>query len=311
MVGGFVLIDKPVGMNSTRAVTLIKLAFKRLRGDIKNLKVGHGGTLDPLASGLLIIAVGEGTKLLPFIVDADKSYDFSIYFGEERDSGDVEGRVTATSDFIPSEAEILKILPRFVGEIEQVPPAYSAIKINGERAYDLARAGEMPEMKSRKIKVNSLKLNEFNGREAFFSVNCSKGTYVRSLARDIARAAGSLGYASSIHRTRIGKFSVGGAFLLENSVDSAMSASASLLPIEAALDDIPAVSVDRQMSQRLRQGQAVSALELASLIPQLRKISGHGEFPQGLAVAIVENGRLVGIAELDNGLIKPKRMING
>src|SRR5690348_712167 len=199
-IHGWLVLDKPVGMTSTHAVSVIKHLFAARRA-------GHAGTLDPLASGCLPIALGEATKTVPFVFDGRKTYRFTIRWGEERDTDDAEGRVAATSAIRPDAAAIRAQLPRFTGTIEQVPPRFSAIKIDGERAYDLARDGEAVELKPRTVEIYRLELLETPDPDhAVLAAECGKGTYVRSLARDLGRALGALGHVSALRRDRVGPF---------------------------------------------------------------------------------------------------------
>src|SRR5487761_1725353 len=199
-VHGWVVLDKPVGMTSTHAVSVIKHLYSAKRA-------GHAGTLDPLASGCLPIALGEATKTVPFVVDGRKTNRFTVRWGEERDTDDAEGRVVGTAEGRPDAAAIGAMLPRFVGRIEQVPPRFSAIKIAGERAYDLAREGETVELSPRSVEIYRLELLEIPDRDhAVFGCECGKGTYVRSLARDLGRALGVLGHVSQLRRSRVGPF---------------------------------------------------------------------------------------------------------
>src|SRR3954470_16332115 len=196
-VHGWVILDKPQGMTSTQAVGAVRRIF-----DAK--KAGHAGTLDPMATGILAIALGEATKTVPYAMDADKTYRFTASWGESRDSDDAEGAVTGTSDKRPSQAEIEAVLPRFTGVLSQVPPAYSAIKVSGERAYDLARDGEEVVLEPRQVQVFEARLLDAQTDRSEFEIRCGKGTYVRSWVRDIALALGTLGHVSALRRTRLG-----------------------------------------------------------------------------------------------------------
>ena len=287
MLHGWIILDKPVGLGSTQAVGAVKRLLREA-GEPKT-KVGHGGTLDPLASGVLPIALGEATKLAGRMLDATKAYDFTIKFGEETDTLDAEGAVTATSGARPTLAEVEDALSQFVGEIEQVPPAYSALKIGGKAAYARARAGEKVEMKSRRVTVHSLEILPGTGRcqrEALteggqrlapsslhqpsagpsprpgeesitLSATVSKGTYIRSLARDIARALGTVGHVSMLRRTRAGPFALDRAISLDflSEVAKARSLDGAVMPLHAALDDIPALPVTPDQARLLRHGQ--------------------------------------------------------
>ena len=270
MLHGWIILDKPVGLGSTQAVSAVKRLLREA-GEPKT-KVGHGGTLDPLASGVLPIALGEATKLCGRMLDATKAYEFTISFGTETDTLDAEGEVVATSDVRPDLDEIHAVLPRFTGEIEQIPPAYSALKIGGKAAYTRARAGEKLEMKARTVTAHSFRVsaspreqNDFTrrrrGAEGLEHVTLeaavSKGTYVRSLARDIARALGTVGHVSYLRRTRAGPFGLDQAVSLDflTEIAKARQLTRAVLPLQAALDDIPALPVTPDQAQLLRHGQ--------------------------------------------------------
>ena len=299
-VHGWIVLDKPIGMTSTYAVSVIKRLFEAKR-------VGHAGTLDPLASGSLPIALGEGTKTVPFVVDGRKNYQFTIRWGEERDTDDAEGRVAATSALRPDADAIRALLPGFTGTIEQIPPRFSAIKIDGERAYDLAREGEIVELKPRSVEIHQLELVEMPDPDhAVLTAECGKGTYVRSLARDLGRALGALGHVSALRRSRVGPFGEADMISLEQlealchrAADGELKQNLAdvLLPIETALDDIPALALGRADAARLRRGQAV--LVRGRDAPIFRG-----------PVYITTGGRLVALAEIDRGEILPKRVFN-
>jgi tRNA pseudouridine55 synthase len=264
MLHGWIILDKPVGLGSTTAVSAIKRILRE--AEEPKTKVGHGGTLDPLASGVLPIALGEATKLAGRMLDATKTYDFTIHFGEETDTLDAEGHVGATSDARPTLGEIEAILPGFTGEIEQVPPVYSALKIGGKAAYARARSGEALEMQPRHVVIHSLSIGhscESRGTTAddvTLSCTVSKGTYIRSLARDIAHAVGSVGHVSYLRRTRAGPFSLEQAVSLDflEEAAKARSLDGAVLPLQAALDDIPALPVTPDQAQLLRYGQRLA-----------------------------------------------------
>lgn len=251
---GWVVLDKPLEMGSTKAVSVVRRLMDAQ-------KAGHAGTLDPLATGILPIALGEATKTVPFLMDAAKSYEFDVTFGTSTDTLDAEGEVTGRSDVRATEADILAVLPRFIGVIEQIPPKYSAIKIDGKRAYDLARAGEAVEMKTRQVRVDDLRLISHTGDQASFAVDCGKGTYVRSLARDICEALSVEGHVSRLRRTRVGPFTLERSLtvdVLQNLCDGAR-ADEGLLPLSTALDDIPVLAVTEQQLISLKQGRAIAA----------------------------------------------------
>ena len=261
MLHGWIILDKPVGLGSTQAVGAVKRILREA-GEPKT-KIGHGGTLDPLASGVLPIALGEATKLCGRMLGATKGYDFTITFGEETDTLDGEGEVVATSKGRPALEQVKAVLPRFTGEIEQMPPAYSALKIQGKAAYARARAGEDVELKARSVSVYELKLlspGEARGEELdeiTLSATVSKGTYIRSLARDIAHALNSVGHVTMLRRTRAGPFGLESAISLDflEEAAKARALTRTVLPLTAALDDIPALPVTSRQAEMLRQGQ--------------------------------------------------------
>ena len=260
---GWIILDKPIGLGSTQAVGAVKRAL-RDSGQPKT-KVGHGGTLDPLASGVLPIALGEATKLCGRMLDATKAYDFTIRFGEETDTLDLEGKVVATSEIRPSRAEVEAILPRFTGAIEQVPPAFSALKVDGERAYDLARAGNSVELQPRRVTIQSLSVIDAGSDDVTLSATVSKGTYIRSLARDIAQALGTVGFVTMLRRTSAGPFSLAQAISLDFLADAAKARqlTRTVLPLEAGLDDIPALPVTPDQARLLRHGQRLVGIPAA------------------------------------------------
>jgi tRNA pseudouridine55 synthase len=297
-VHGWVVLDKPIGMTSTHAVAVVRRLFTARRA-------GHAGTLDPLASGCLPIALGEATKTVPFIMDSTKTYRFTVQWGEERDTDDAEGRVVETSDARPTREQIEAILPRFLGVILQTPPRFSAIKIDGERAYDLARDGEAVELQPREIEIDRLTLVEQpDPDQAVFETDCGKGTYVRALARDFGRLLGCRGHVSALRRTCVGPFGEPEMISLERLTalcDRAAAGEASLAdalwPVETALDDIPALAVNRSDAARLQRGQAVI----------LR--GRDAPILQGLVYVTVA-GELIALAETGQGQIVPKRVFN-
>jgi tRNA pseudouridine55 synthase len=255
LIHGWIVLDKPLGLGSTQAVSAVKRALREA-GEPKT-KVGHGGTLDPLASGVLPIAIGEATKLAGRMLDATKAYDFTISLGEETDTLDAEGAIVATSDIRPTPQQVEAVLARFTGAIEQVPPAYSALKIEGRAAYARARAGEAVEPKPRRVTIHELGLLGTSSGEITLSATVSKGTYIRSLARDIARALGTVGHVSYLRRTRAGPFGLESAISLDflNELAKARDLTRAVLPLEAALDDIPALPVTPDQAKLLRHGQ--------------------------------------------------------
>src|SRR3954467_6820637 len=275
-LNGWIILDKPVGLGSTHAVSAVKRILRE--ANEPKTKVGHGGTLDPLASGVLPIALGEATKLCGRMLDASKAYDFTISFGEETDTLDAEGEAVATSDNRPTLEQILSVLPRFTGAIEQVPPAYSALKIGGKAAYARARAGEAVELKARAVSIHSLSIrhpresgdptkeekpgsrlrgNDAKLDEITLSSTVSKGTNIRSLARDIAHALNTVGHVTMLRRTRAGPFSLTSAISLDflSEAAKARALTRTVLPLTAALDDIPALPVTPDQARLLRHGQ--------------------------------------------------------
>ena len=255
MLHGWIILDKPVGIGSTQCVSAVKRALREA-GQPKT-KVGHGGTLDPLASGVLPIARGEATKLAGRMLDATKDYEFTISFGEETDTLDAEGRIVATSETRPSIEQVEAVLPGFTGAIEQVPPAYSALKVEGKPAYARARAGEMLEMAARRVTVHALALLSAAAEKATLAASVSKGTYIRSLARDIARALDTVGHVTMLRRTRAGPFGLRQAISLDKLAEfaKARSLDGAVLPLVAGLDDIPALPVTPEQALLLHQGQ--------------------------------------------------------
>jgi len=285
-LSGWLILDKPRGMGSTQGVSAVKRVLRQ-NGYAKT-KVGHGGTLDPLAEGVLPIALGEATKLAGRMLDASKIYEFTVQFGAETSTLDTEGEVIATSDVRPTLAEVEAVLPRFTGPIEQIPPAYSALKVDGQRAYDLARAGEAVELKARSIDIFSLSVraepveamhfssevknspSTSSGRTGLDNItlvaHVSKGTYIRSLARDIAQALGTCGHVTYLRRTKAGPFLQEQAISLDLLEESAKGRCLEdlLLPLEAGLDDIPALPLDQTSAQAVRQGRVLSDMPQSS-----------------------------------------------
>lgn len=266
-LSGWLILDKPRGMGSTQGVSAVKRVLRQ-NGYAKT-KVGHGGTLDPLAEGVLPIALGEATKLAGRMLDASKIYVFTVEFGAETETLDTEGAVVATSEVRPAQADIETILPRFTGPIEQVPPAYSALKIGGQRAYDLARAGEAVALKARGVEIYALQVLPEAGRgedQVTFVAHVSKGTYIRSLARDIAHALGTCGHVTYLRRTKAGMFHVKQAISLDKLDEAAKGGRLEdlLLPLEAGLDDIPALHLDQTSAQAVRQGRVLSDMPQSS-----------------------------------------------
>jgi tRNA pseudouridine55 synthase len=322
-VHGWIILDKPVGMTSTHAVSVIKRLFQARRA-------GHAGTLDPLASGCLPVALGEATKTVPFVMDGRKTYRFTVRWGEERDTDDAEGRVVATSDARPTPDDIRALLPTFTGTISQVPPRFSAVKIDGERAYDLARDGEVVELNARPVDIHRLELVEIpDADHAVLAAECGKGTYVRSIARDMGRALGCHGHVSALRRTGVGYFQEADTVSLERQQAAAPNPGASnqdatgqdgpgeptpslgapglgtpnpalfalLRPVSDGVLALPALSVSRADAARLARGQSVLLRGRDAPIMQ-----GY--------VAVSTHGDLIALAEIEHGELLPRRVFN-
>jgi len=278
VVSGWIILDKPAGLGSTQAVGAVKRNLREA-GFGKKVKVGHGGTLDPLASGVLPVALGEATKLTGRLLDSSKIYEFTIAFGAETDTLDLEGEVVATSAARPTLAQVEALLPRFTGAIDQVPPAYSALKVGGQRAYNLARAGEAVDLAARLVTVFSIAVRversrdrlaectstalDTNGlNEITLVAHVSKGTYIRSLARDIAHALGTCGHVTWLRRIKAGPFTLEQAISLDKLNEIGKKRSCFLLPLEAGLDDIPALDFGPEEARAVRQGRVLSGMSL-------------------------------------------------
>lgn len=264
---GWLILDKPLGLGSTQAVAAVKRVLRE--AGLPKAKVGHGGTLDPLASGVLPVAVGEATKLAGRMLESDKIYDFTIRFGAQTDTLDLEGAIVATSDVRPDAAQVAAALARFTGPISQTPPAYSAIKIDGERAYDRARAGETVAMAARAITIHALALGEMEHvagaaegavESVTLTAHVSKGTYIRSLARDIALALGTVGHVTMLRRVKAGPFTLESAISLDilNDTVRGRNVAQYMLPLTAGLDDIPAFPVTPEQAMALKQGRTLA-----------------------------------------------------
>ncbi|MEQ8965800.1 MAG: tRNA pseudouridine(55) synthase TruB [Azospirillaceae bacterium] len=303
-INGWIVIDKPRGPTSTQVVGRVKRVFDAA-------KAGHGGTLDPMASGLLPIAFGEATKTVQWAMDGEKTYRFTVRWGVETDTDDAEGSVTRTVEARPDDAAIEAVLDRFVGEIDQVPPAYSAIKVDGERAYDLAREGRPPELASRPVSIHHLALvDRPDADHAVFEAVSGKGAYMRALARDIAAALGTLGHLEALRRTRVGAFTLDDAVTLEHldALADEGDAESALLPVETPLDDIPAVALSESQAHQLKRGQAVAFLSRSDRhkLEGLR-IDLTAEEPLVLAM----HGAVpVALARLEGVEIRPVRVLN-
>ena len=295
---GWLIIDKPPGLTSTDVVNRVRRAFDAQ-------KAGHGGTLDPLATGVLPIAFGAATKTVPYVMDGTKLYRFTLRFGEARDTDDADGQVTATSDIRPADAEIEAALPAFRGDIMQVPPTYSAVKIAGERAYDMAREGRAAVLEPRPARVDRFALIERPDPDhAVFEVASGKGVYMRSLARDLAAACGTLGHVAALRRLRVGPFTEAQAIPLEQirATDEAPASAELLLPVATALAEIPALALTAAEAAELRHGQPISLVALMGRIP------GNAS-PDGGLVRAMAGSRVVGLARLEEGMLKPERVL--
>ena len=291
-IDGWVVLDKPLGMGSTQAVGRVRRLFSAA-------KAGHGGTLDPLATGVLPIALGEATKTVPFVMDGRKEYRFTLRFGEARATEDGEGEVTATSDVRPSDAAIRAALAPFIGRIDQMPPVFSALKIDGKRAYDLARAGETVELKPRPVTIERLELLARPDTDhADFVVACGKGTYIRSLGRDLARALGTVGHLSALRRTAVGPFREEAAISLPKleALGHIPPLLGALAPVATALDDIPALALTDTQADRLRHGQPVLLTRDAP--------------PSGTLVRAETGSKLVALVRSDGAALQPVRVFN-
>lgn len=303
-MNGWIILDKPLGMGSTQGVGAVKRALRE--GGYPKVKIGHGGTLDPLATGVLPIAIGEATKLAGRMLDASKIYDFTICFGAETDSVDLEGKVIATSDVRPTVEAVEAILPIFTGPIEQVPPAFSALKVDGKRAYDLARAGGDVVLASRNIVIHSLSvcpersrgilaqdvstLLDMNGlSDITLTAHVSKGTYIRSLVRDIARALGTVGHVTMLRRNKAGPFTLAQAISLDKLFESAKGGALEdiTLPIRTALDDIPALALTPEQAELIHHGQVLTGIAASDGL----HLALNGDIPLALVEVLGGNVR--------------------
>ena len=298
-VHGWVVVDKPTGETSTRVVSAVRRVFDAN-------KAGHSGTLDPIATGVLPIALGEATKTVPWVMDATKEYRFELRWGEARDTDDCEGDVTETSDVRPAAAQVAAALPAFLGEIEQVPPRLSAVKIAGRRAYDLARSDQDVTLTPRVIRVDEFWLEDVvDADHVSFRVRSGKGAYMRSLARDLARALGTVGHVSKLRRLRVGPFHEADAISLDSleALTHSPAAFEHLLPVEAALDGIPALPLTGTGADRLRRGQSVPVFRAADR-------ERLGSLREGDMLYAVSGGVPVAISRINGGCICPVRVLN-
>jgi tRNA pseudouridine55 synthase len=306
-VSGWVCLDKPLDMGSTEAVTKVRRVFNAQ-------KAGHAGTLDPLATGVLPIALGEATKTVPFLMEADKVYRFTIAWGSTTASFDREGEVTATSDVRPTPDQVADALPRFVGEIDQIPPDYSAIKVDGQRAYDLAREGVALALKPRRVTIHSAEVVAApDDSHVEIEVHCGKGVYVRAIVRDLAEVLGACGHVSALRRLRVGRFSIDNAIALEKLVEMVQEDDSLevLLPVETALDDIPALALTTEDAFRLKQGRSIVLLprQVEALRVRLvpRTVGGQDV---SRTVLTTHQGRAQALCELRAGRLNPTRIFH-
>ncbi len=286
-VDGWVVLDKPVGITSTHAVSRLKRVFNAR-------KAGHAGTLDPLASGVLPVAFGEATKTVPFVQDGEKAYRFTVRFGTETDTDDSDGQVVARSEARPGRSDILALLPRFIGTIQQTPPAFSAIKINGERAYDIARDGETPELSARPVTIYALDVLASDSGEAVFETRCGKGAYVRAIARDLGRLLGCFGHVTALRRTRVGPFVEADCARLGD-LEAGGGAQA-MRRVEAGLMELPRVVVGRDLAAKLRRGQSIL-------------LRGAEAPAEGSAYAAC-GGVVIAVGSIERGELVPGRVFN-
>jgi len=296
---GWLIVDKPAGITSTDVVNKVRRGFDAQ-------KAGHGGTLDPLATGLLPVAFGAATKTVPYIMDGTKLYHFTLRFGEARDTDDSDGQVIETSEVRPDDARINAELAAFRGDIMQVPPIFSAIKVAGERAYDMSREGRPPVLEPRPARVDRFEMIERTDADtAIFIVQSGKGVYMRSLARDLACACGTVGHVAALRRLRVGPFLIEDAISLDKileGVDNAPASPALLRPVATALADIPALALTGSEAESLSHGQAISLVTLMGRIPDNANPAG------GIARAM-DGGRVIGLCRLEDGWLRPERLL--
>lgn len=299
-INGWLIIDKPYNMSSTQAVT-------RLKKLLNPQKIGHAGTLDPLATGVLPIAFGSATKTIPFVMNGKKTYVFEVSWGYQTETDDAEGAVSHHADLRPSREQIEKIIPAFTGTILQTPPLYSALKVNGKRAYALARKGEEVILKPRPVQIDSLKILTHHEQKTVFEVVCEKGTYVRSIGREMGKTLGCYGFVSSLRRIKCGPFNIQNAILLENFEKKVYNgADLNLISVLTALDGILVLAVDRTDLNRLAHGQAISADKfLSDQKERLNRLSLNE------TVGLTFKNSLVALAKCDNGRLKPFHVFVG
>ncbi len=289
---GWLVLDKPKGMSSNFALTKLKKLFA------KGTKIGHAGTLDPLAEGVLPVAIGEATKTVQYLMDADKEYEFDVFWGKETETADAEGKVIAEGGIIPTREQIISVIPNFLGRIAQKPPIYSALKINGQPAYKLARKGEEVELKERIIEIKNLELVESSDQVSKFKVECGKGTYVRSIAVDLAKSLGTYGYVTFLKRTRVGNFFIKDAITLAKLINLVHNNDPDLYlaPVDLVLGDILAIELNVEQAKALRNGMSVFLSEYSDMSFSIAKT--------------LYDGVLQAMVSIDRGLCKPLRVFN-
>ena len=290
VVDGWVILDKPVGMTSTHAVSRLKRIFNAK-------KAGHAGTLDPLASGILPVAFGEATKTVPFVQDGEKAYRFTVRWGIETDSDDSDGKPIEISDLRPGVDQVVQALPNFIGTILQRPPAFSAIKIAGERAYDLARDGEVVQIEPRPVTINSLELVGSTDDTATLEAQCGKGTYVRAIARDLGRMLGCYGHVVALRRTRVGPFTEADVTTFADLEETPEAALQQMRPVEAGLSELPCIVIDRNNAARLRRGQSIL-------------LRGRDAPAEGVKAYAACDGEPVAFGSVEAGELVPARVFN-
>jgi tRNA pseudouridine55 synthase len=307
-IHGWVNLHKPVGVTSTQAVGKIRRALNAQ-------KVGHGGTLDPLASGVLPIALGEATKTVNFIQDALKTYRFTVAWGEQRSTDDAEGDVLQSSDNRPSLKDVESVLSHFIGDIEQIPPQFSAIKIEGERAYDIARDGDHADIKSRPVYIESLGILQHEADKTVFDCTCGKGTYVRALARDMGQKLGCFGYISALERTKVGPLTLKDAISLEffekmiDNPDQERDLSDVVLPLQTVLDDIPVLAVKDMEATRLKHGNGIALLSRPDLA-RLEAIGINWKADDKTTALVTYNNRALAMVEINGAKLQPVKVFN-
>ncbi|AWK86145.1 tRNA pseudouridine(55) synthase TruB [Azospirillum thermophilum] len=302
-IHGWVVLDKPEGLTSTQALS-------RVRRLLNAEKAGHGGTLDPIATGVLPIALGEATKTVSYAMGGEKTYSFTVRWGERTTTDDREGEVIDRSAVRPADEAIRAALPGFLGEISQVPPQFCAIKINGERAYDIAREGDAVDLAPRTVRIDRLELvDRPDPDHAVFEVDCGKGTYVRSLARDLAEMLGTVGHVTVLRRLRVGPFTLDGSISLDElaALDHGAAVERLLLPIETALDDIPALALTDAEAHRLKHGQTVALLTRQD---RERLDTLRGSLGEDAIVLALSAGRPVALARVEGAEVRPVRVLN-